>query len=388
MIKKDHLLKGAPNKGLSKPVRIGLRILYILMLVVIAISSFSLGAGFAYKDYLFSLPVFVPDEKEATMVNEEGSFVNISEVIAAETTVIPIPTYDHIHNILLIGIDSRSQYYSESGAGSRADIIMIMSVNEKDNSIKLTSIARDSYAYIPGYEDPQKINGAMTYGGPELLMASIENSLRIELDEYAFVNFYHMEKVIDTLGGVYVYVSESERTAEGGLNSIIISMNIERGIEEESGLVAQSGSQKLYGKQAVAYSRIRYVGNGDYDRSNRQVEVLQSMLKQFASISLSDQTSTIEHILPHISTNMTQQQIEWYAFTFLSKLESPEFIYQQLPIEGYFNQGMYSDITPGQWSIRPDWNGMIPIVQEFIYGETFPVDPVPLIPKAPEMTVD
>lgn len=384
MIKENRAPQRGAGRSMSKRVRILYRVLYILLLVVIAVSSFSIGAVFAYKDYLFSLPAYIPDDVEATMVNEEGSFVNISEVIAAETTVIPIPSFDHIHNILLIGIDSRSQTYSKSGAGSRADVIMVMSLNEKDNSIKLMSVARDSYAFIPGYDDPQKINGAMTYGGPELLMATIENSLRIELDEYAFVNFYHMEKVIDTVGGVYVHVSESERTGEGGLNDILTSSNIERGLEEETGLVAQSGTQRLYGRQAVAYSRIRYVGNGDYERSNRQVEVLQSLLKQFTAISVTDQASTIEHILPHIATNIPQDQIEWYAFSFLSKLESPEFIYKQLPIEGYFNQGMYSDITPGQWSIRPDWNGMIPIVQEFIFSETFPVDPVRTIPKAPE----
>ena len=379
--------KGA-ERGISKRARIIFRVLYILLLVVVSITSFSIGAVFAYKDYLFSLPAYVPVNVEATMVNEEGSFVNISEVIAAETTVIPIPQYDHIHNILLIGTDSRSQTYSQSGAGSRADIIMVMSVDEKESSIKLISIARDSYAFIPGFDNPEKINAAMAYGGPELLMATIEGALRIELDEYAFVNFYHMEKVIDTVGGVYVHVSEAERTAEGGLNSLLSFDNLERNIDINTGLVAQSGTQKLYGRQAVAYSRIRYVGNGDYDRSNRQVEVLQSLLKQFTSISLKDQASTMEHILPHVATNISQDQIEWYAFSFLSKLESPEFVYKQLPIEGYFNQGMYSDITPGQWSIRPDWNGMIPIVQEFIYGETFPVDPVPLIPKAPEMTVD
>ncbi|MDD4094641.1 MAG: LCP family protein [Oscillospiraceae bacterium] len=373
---------------MSKRARIIFRVLYISLLVVVSITSFSIGAVFAYKDYLFSLPAYIPDNVEATMVNEEGSFVNISEVIAAETTVIPIPQYDHIHNILLIGIDSRSQTYSQSGSGSRADIIMVMSVDEKESSIKLLSIARDSYAFIPGFDDPEKINAAMAYGGPELLMATIEGALRIELDEYAFVNFYHMEKVIDTVGGVYVHVSEAERTADGGLNSLLSFDNLERNLDINTGLVAQSGTQRLYGRQAVMYSRIRYVGNGDYDRSNRQVEVLQSLLKQFTSISLKDQASTMEHILPHVATNISQDQIEWYAFSFLSKLESPEFVYKQLPIEGYFNQGMYSDVTPGQWSIRPDWNGMIPIVQEFIYGETFPVDPVPLIPKAPEMTVD
>ncbi|MBN1891725.1 MAG: LCP family protein [Clostridiales bacterium] len=358
--------------------------LYIFLLVVIALVSFSIGGVFAYKDYLLNLPSYISDDSNATMVNEEGSVVNISQVIASETTVIDIPEYEHIHNILLIGVDSRSRSYSTSGAGSRADVIMIMSVNEEESTIKLLSIARDSYAYIPGYSDPQKINGAMTYGGADLLMATVERSLRIELDEYAFVNFYHMEKVINAIGGVYVHVSEAERTEPGGLNSIISSSNREREIDENTDIVQQAGTQRLNGRQAVAYSRIRYVGNGDYGRSLRQVEVMQSLLTQFTKRSVKQQVSAIENILPHVATNIEQEQIEWYAFGFLSKMESPELEYMKLPINEHCNQGYYSDFYKGQWSIRPDWNAMIPYVQEYIFGETFPVDPVRTIPGAPD----
>ncbi len=374
--------KGSPkSSSVAGKVRLTL---YIALLVAVSVASFLLGAVFAYKDHLLSLPVYVPTDVEATMINEEGSIVKISEVIAAETTTIVIPEYEHIHNILLIGVDSRSKSYSTSGAGSRADVIMILTINEKDSSIKLMSVARDSYAYIPGYSDPQKINGAMTYGGPDLLMATLENSLRIHLDEYAFINFYHMEKVIDTVGGVYVHVSEAERTEPGGLNSIIEGDNIERQLDPGTGLVEQAGSQRLSGRQAVAYSRIRYVGNGDFDRSKRQVEVLQSLLSQFSKLSVKGQASTVEKVLPHVMTNISDEKIEFYAFSFLAQLESPKFIYQKLPIEGCYNSGMYSDFMKGQWSIRPDWNSMIPLVQEFIFGETYPYDPVRTIPKAPD----
>jgi len=254
--------------------------LYILLLVSVSVAASLLGAAYAYKDYLLGLPEYVPVNVEATMVNEEGSIVNISEVIASETTIIAVPEFEHIHNILLIGVDSRSKSYSTSGTGSRADVIMILTVNEKDNSIKLLSVARDSYAYIPGYTDPQKINGAMTYGGPELLMATIENTLRIHIEEYAFVNFYHMEKVIDAVGGVYVHISEEERTEPGGLNSILTDYNIEHELDLMTGLIEQSGTQRLNGRQAVAYSRIRYVGNGDFGRSKRQVEVFQALCQR------------------------------------------------------------------------------------------------------------
>ena len=53
----------------------------------------------------------------------------------------------------------------------------------------------------------------------------------------------------------------------------------------------------------------------------------------------------------------------------------------QLPIEGCFYSGMYGD----EWSIRPNWNAMIPYVQEFFYGETTDFDPVPDISNSPSI---
>jgi len=136
-----------------------------------------------------------------------------------------MPAVKGVHNILLIGIDSRSSTYTKDGTGNLADIIMILTVNENDNSIKLTSIQRDSYAYFPGYKDPQKINAAMTYGGPPLLMHVIENHLRVNLEQYAFVDMNHMEKVVDAVGGVVVNVTEDERSSPYGLNDLVKEQN-------------------------------------------------------------------------------------------------------------------------------------------------------------------
>lgn len=373
-------------KKKNKKSKLALRVFLVIVSFIVVFLAAAFFMLTAYKDNLLNKMHFLPVVSNPTMINEEGSVVEISDVIQTETTVIPIPEFDYIHNILLIGTDSRAKSYTEDGSGNLADVIIIMSINENDNTIKMMSIARDNYVYIPGYSDPQKINAAMVYGGPELLMIAIENSLRIELDEYAFVNFYHMEKIVNAVGGVYVNVSEEERTSvEGGLNELIREQNLKFGSEETQYFVETAGTQLLNGRQAVAYSRIRKVGNGDFGRSKRQIEVLDSLLKQFNKLSISKKLDAVETIASQIFTNITKDKVEWYAFTFLANYSSTEFDYLQLPLEGYSNQGMYSDFVKGQWSIRPDWNGMIPTVQEFIFGETFPVDPVREIPGAPEV---
>lgn len=373
-------------KKKNKKSKLALRVFLVIVSFIVVFLAVAFFMLTAYKDNLLNKMHFLPVVSNPTMINEEGSVVEILDVIQTETTVIPIPEFDYIHNILLIGTDSRAKSYTEDGSGNLADVIIIMSINENDNTIKMMSIARDNYVYIPGYSDPQKINAAMVYGGPELLMIAIENSLRIELDEYAFVNFYHMEKIVNAVGGVYVNVSEEERTSvEGGLNELIREQNLKFGSEETQYFVETAGTQLLNGRQAVAYSRIRKVGNGDFGRSKRQIEVLDSLLKQFNKLSISKKLDAVETIASQIFTNITKDKVEWYAFTFLANYSSTEFDYLQLPLEGYSNQGMYSDFVKGQWSIRPDWNGMIPTVQEFIFGETFPVDPVREIPGAPEV---
>ena len=357
----------------------------IVMRILIGLLVFVILAGigvFIYKDHLENQINIIPRNMNPSLVNEEGSIVSLSDV-ATETTTMSMPAVEGVHNILLIGIDSRSSAYTKDGTGNLADIIMILTVNDKDNSIKLTSVQRDSYVYIPGYKDPQKINAAMTYGGPPLLMHVLENHLRVNLEQYAFVDMNHMEKVVDAVGGVVVNVSEAERSSPYGLNDLVKVANEDFGSPVGSHMLTTTGDVLLDGRQAVSYARIRHVGNGDYDRSKRQIEVLQSLMKRFMGLDVISKANALDKILSLVSTNITKSELEGYVLTYLPKIKSAEFQYLQIPAAGYSNEGTYSDFRSGEWSIRPNWNGLIPLVQDYMYGKTFPFDPVPVIPKAP-----
>ena len=373
----DPNRKGGRRKKLTAK-KIVIRILLaILILVILA----GIGA-FGYIKYLESQITIIPTEVNPSMKNEDGSIVSLSDV-ATETTTLTMPAVEGIHNILLIGIDSRSTSYTKDGTGNLADIIMILTVNENDNTIKLTSVQRDSCVYVPGYKDPQKINSAMTYGGPQLLMLVLENHLRINLDQYAFVDMNHMEKVVDAVGGVTVNVTEAERSSPYGLNDLVKEQNAAFGSPVGSHMLTETGTVTLDGRQAVAYARIRHIGNGDYERSQRQVEVIQSLLHRFMDLNVVNKGNVLSTVFKLISTNMNQSEMEGYVLTFLPHIKSAEVAYMQVPVAGYSNEGTYSDFRSGEWSIRPNWNGMVPLVQQYIFGSTFPFDPVPVIPKAP-----
>ena len=338
--------------------------------VIIGLAIF----GVWYKEYLLNQITYetTSPNEVATIVDEFGDTVVLGDL--TENTKFSIYQDEPVKNFLLIGIDSRSKNYSKDGKGDRSDVIVVMSVDSKKGTIKLLSIARDSYAYFPGYSKPHKINAAMSYGGPALLQATVENSLRIKIDGYAYVNFSHMAQIIDAVGGVYVNMTSGEKKVA---NQYI------RELSKSAALIQDTGNDTwLNGTQAVAYARVRYVGNGDYERMERQIEVLRSLMSQYMKLSATKQLACMDDVLGAIVTNIDKKDVEKYALDFLPSLKKAEMQYIQLPIDGCLNQGTYG----GEWSMRVNWNAMIPYVQEFFYGEKYDFDPVKLPPKAPELS--
>ena len=338
--------------------------------VIIGLAIF----GVWYKEYLLNQITYetTSPNEVATIIDEFGDTVVLGDL--TENTKFSIYQDEPVKNFLLIGIDSRSKNYSKDGKGDRSDVIVVMSVDSKKGTIKLLSIARDSYAYFPGYSKPHKINAAMSYGGPALLQATVENSLRIKIDGYAYVNFSHMAQIIDAVGGVYVNMTSGEKKVA---NQYI------RELSKNADLIQDTGNDTwLNGTQAVAYARVRYVGNGDYERMERQIEVLRSLMSQYMKLSATKKLACMDDVLGAIVTNIDKKDVEKYALDFLPSLKKAEMQYIQLPIDGCLNQGTYG----GEWSMRVNWNAMIPYVQEFFYGGKYDFDPVKLPPKAPELS--
>ncbi len=376
MLKPDpEEVEEASSKKPKKKSKLKKIILWICMGLVGLLIGAGIFVGIYVNRTLNKITYIAPDSSP-TFVNDEGEVINIEEIRESIAPEIPVIDDEDITNFLLIGIDSRYKTLNEKGG--LADVIMIMSIDNNAGTIKLVSIARDSYAYVPGYNNPMKINAAMTKGGPELLQLTVESTLRIPIDGYAFVNFYNMAGVIDAVGGVYCNVTSAELYSEAGLNDNLAEINGIYGYAPDFQQVTSTGDIWLNGRQAVAYARIRHI-DSDYARSERQVEVLRSIMSQFSQMSTTGKASCIDDILGLVATNISKTDILSYAFDFLPSMKNMEIQYFQLPLEGYFNSGMYGD----EWSIRNNWNMTIPVVQQFLYGETKDFDPVADIPSSP-----
>ncbi|MGL5414064.1 MAG: LCP family protein [Clostridium sp.] len=233
-------------------------------------------------------------------------------------TKIDYKEVDGITNILLIGTDARNL-----DEPSRSDSIMILTIDNNKKKLKLTSIMRDTFVEIPGH-GKNKINSALSQGGIPLLIDTINTNFNMNLNKYVMVNFWGFEEAIDILGGIDVEIKDYEIEE---LNKFIGEQH-----KEKSPKIKYPGMQKLDGQQALSYSRIRKIGNGDYERTDRQRRVLGIVAEKFKDVSIFKYPSIMNDLLPHVKTNIEPFELLNYAYT-VSKFPSFDIEQLRLPIE-------------------------------------------------------
>ena len=209
---------------------------------------------------------------------------------------------DHFHesvkNIAVFGLDSRDNNFD-----GRSDAIIIITIDDVHDKIKMTTVARDSYVEIEG-NGKDKITHAHWFGGPELAVKTLNQNFNMEITDYVTVNFFGMVEIIDEIGGVELDVDTQEmntinRDYAPELNSI--GLDCER--------ITTTGLQKLSGAQALAYSRNRYSSGGDIDRGNRQKEVLSAIYHSLTSINATQLHTLIKIVLDNCQTSLTNSEI-------------------------------------------------------------------------------
>lgn len=242
---------------------------------------------------------------------------------------------DKVINIALLGTDNRNP-----NAKSRTDSIMIATINTKTKKIKLSSIMRDSLVDIPG-KGMDKINHAHAYGGPELTIRTLNSNFDLNISDYVSVDFFSLAEIIDLLGGFEVVVSNNEAWA---MNKAINELNrLEKLPTGTDYVYGSSEVQTLNGRQAVSYARIRKVGNGDYERTERQRRLLQYCIDKVQKLSLPEALTFIKEALPLINTSLYPSDIINLANKALS-LGTFEVEQLRIPADGLFSSGRYNSM--------------------------------------------
>lgn len=231
-------------------------------------------------------------------------------------------TDKEIINILLIGQDKRP------GEGlARSDSMIIATINKKSNSIKLTSLMRDMYVKIPGYYE-NKINAAYAYGGMGLLTTTVEENFLIKIDGCIEVDFSGFEKIIDSIGGVDINLNRDEAYY----------------LKKSNNLSFTEGINNLTGKTALEYARIRYIGNDDYERTERQRKVLVAVFDKIRDSSLKTLLEMADDILPLVTTNLKNSQILGLV-TNVILMNVSEIETYRIPADGEFSPATINNMS-------------------------------------------
>ena len=320
------------KKGWSKKKKTGiaLGIIFVVFIIIIAII---VGLFFHYTGML--------DRTKDTKINSGRAPINSSELTSEADTFDAKEKEDELKaqlqkqsskissedvtNILLIGEDIRD---TEEESRGNTDVMMIISINTKNKTITMTSLMRDMYIYMAQFDEGNRLNSAYWHEGMKKPMAEQNKYLK-------------NKKGTD-------YISDDIFAGKSDEDKVKLHLN---------------------GNQALAFARLRYVGNSDYERTERQRRVISEIITESKKLNLVQLDKLLNKVLPEINTDLTDGEI---ANLLLNAFDYMKYDIQQLriPADGYFtNEVIYSmDV------LNPDFAANSAFIQYIVYGSCKNID--------------
>lgn len=262
--------------------------------------------------------------------------------------------------IALFGVDNREKADLTKAGSGHSDSIIIASINNDTKEVKLVSVYRDSFLEMStgGTGNTQKCTHAYFLGGPTGAVETLNKNLDLNITDYVTVDFAALTKAIDLLGGVTIDVKSNELEM---INYYINEQVKVTGIQSEG--VWSAGEQTLNGTQATAWARIRYVGNQDFERTQRQRVVIGAMIAKAKQSDIRTITEIINEVFPMVATNMTNKEI--------TSLAKDTFEYSLGENTGFplSNQTANLGAQKGDVVIPADLTSNVKHLHEFLYPE-------------------
>ena len=274
------------------------------------------------------------------------------EILSTEVSA--VRKEDYVSNYLIFGIE-------EMFGAKNSDTMMIASINTKDNSIKLTSLMRDTYVEIPGWKS-NKLNAAYARGGTSMLIDTIEHNYKIKIDGYAHVNFQAFEQIIDLLGGITIELGSAEANY----------LNTTNYISNPAYRNVKPGINNLNGNQVLGYCRIRKVvtlggANNDYGRTVRQRRVLNAIFEKYKTKSIFELLMLMDDCLELVTTDLKvidiQNALENVVERGITAMDT-----FRVPVDGMFDDPYeFGGVT---YPLVLDWEANIKELYKFLYLDT------------------
>jgi LCP family protein required for cell wall assembly len=194
-----------------------------------------------------------------------------------------------VMNVLLVGSDSRANLGASDAkgfgqdvvSGQRSDTIMLLHVDPAEQRAAIVSVPRDLYVPIANTNYSDRVNAAFAIGGPDQLVATVQRTLGVTIHHYVQVDFSGFKDIVDTVGGVTMYVPYPVRDSGSGLD------------------LGRAGCWELDGNKGLSWVRSRNMeflingtwqadGRGDLGRIERQQDFIRRMMKKALSAGISN----------------------------------------------------------------------------------------------------
>ncbi|MCL2806857.1 MAG: LCP family protein [Coriobacteriia bacterium] len=258
------------------------------------------------------------------------------ETKGALDKVLVAPDNPDAFYILIVGSDARDELGLGLSHGvGRSDTMMLVRVDKEAPLMTIISIPRDIEVQLPGYGS-QKINAAYAYGGPAGAVEAVTKLFGVPISYYVEIDFVGMISLVDTLGGIEVYVP--------------VDMTVD-------GVYVPAGHQHLNGAQALAFSRERSFATGDLVRVEHQREVMQAIVMKI----LAADVMSMPGLITELSVN------------FQTTMELPKAIDMAMGFRGMNSENMYMATVPVDFNshdgiaylkvVEPDFSHMVSRVE-------------------------
>lgn len=259
-----------------------------------------------------------------------------------------------VENILVFGVDSRGT----DDVHCRADAILIVTVDERHDCLKMISLMRDTGVKIEGRSNTDKLTHAYAYGGVGLLINTINENFGLDIQRFVMLDFGSSSDVVDLVGGIDIDVTAGEvRYANKNIDEECKLL----GLDPESNHLSHAGKQTLNGVQATSWARIRYL-DSDFVRSSRQRTLALALMNKVANYGRLEQAALIEDSAGMFETNMNAMDMMRIALSASDVLgDVKEY---RAPSDGMY----YVQEDP--WIMIVEWDRQLEDLHRFIWEDS------------------
>ena len=274
-----------------------------------------------------------------------------------------------IENILVFGIEA----HRKGEPASFADSLFILTIDRRNDCVKMTSILNDLPVGIQGRRHPERIVSAYALGGAGLLINTLNESLDLDVQRFFMFDFWRAGPLIDALGGVKMPVQDHQIR---DINRLIAEQTGRKWLSA-SERVTESGLQRLNGHQAIAWARILNQNSGQEGmRTSRQQEIVGQLLLNGSKSSLSNMMIMIQKGGDSFESNLPMTELLQFGLDLIST--SNKVYRYEVPAAGFYEIQDTNETEGEPVNLTIDWDAQIEALADFIWekptGEPFEID--------------